>query len=179
MSHIISDKFAKKIESVDSLEELEKMLPLDRIFVPPLVSGHDRGQSPVAEDENENLMPAIKIFGNEVERVAPAGEIPRQISKVVEALEESGLREEGLFRLAPDAEQVEQIRMSMDRDYDINLAQFSAHALASALKAYFRQLPTPLIPPQTYKDFGGLFGTLISLSANVHNNPLLLYFRIF
>lgn len=39
------------------------------------------------------------------------------------------------------------------------MGQFSPHALASALKAYFRHLPTPLIPPVVYKDFGGLFGT--------------------
>ena len=76
-------------------------------------------------------------------------------------MESTGLQEEGLFRHSPDAIQVEQIRVSMDRDYDIDLNQFSPHALASALKAYFRSLPTPLIPPDVYNSFGNVFGIII------------------
>lgn len=109
------------------------------------------------------MLPAIRIFGAEVERAAPDGAIPTQIKKVVRYLEASGLQEEGLFRHSPDTVQVEQIRVSMDRNYDIDLDQFSPHALASALKAYFRSLPTPLIPPDVYSSFGNVFGTTFSL----------------
>lgn len=110
-----SNKFAAKIEPVDSLEELEKMIPLEKMFVPPVVSGHDRGLSPIPEGENANLLPAVRIFGAEVERVAPTGNVPTQIERVVRQLMDTGLKEEGIFRLSPDAEQVEQIRVSMDR----------------------------------------------------------------
>lgn len=110
-----SNKFAKKVEPVDGLEELEKMIPLDKVFVPPAVTGHDRGLPPVREGENELILPAVRIFGAEVERAAPSGEIPNQIIKVVRQLETTGLQEEGLFRLSPDTAQVERIRVSMDR----------------------------------------------------------------
>lgn len=56
-------------------------------------------------------------------------------------------------------------------DYDIDLAQFSPHALASALKAYFRQIPTPLIPPQTYELFGGVFGRPVKMQTNFKTIP--------
>ena len=85
------------------------------MFVPPVVSGHDRGLSPIPEGENANLLPAVRIFGAEVERVAPTGKVPTQIERVVRQLMDTGLTEEGIFRLSPDAEQVEQIRVSMDR----------------------------------------------------------------
>lgn len=91
------------------------MIPLERVFVPPVVSGHDRHLSPIPQGENANLLPAVRIFGAEVERAVPSGEVPSQIEKVVRHLAESGLKEEGLFRLSPDTEQVEQIRISMDR----------------------------------------------------------------
>ena len=110
-----SDKFAKKVEPVDGLEVLERMIPLDKVFVPPAVTGHDRGLPPVLEGENEAILPSVRIFGAEVERAAPSGEIPNQILKVVKQLEKTGLEEEGIFRLSPDTIQVEQIRMSMDR----------------------------------------------------------------
>jgi Rho GTPase-activating protein 1 len=156
---IPSNKFAKKIEAVDSLEELGKFLPIEKVFIPPLVTGYDRGMPPVPAGHNVDILPAVKIFGAEVERAAPTGEVPAQIQRVFKQLEETGLQEEGLFRLSPDEQQVEQIRISMDRDYDIDLKQFSPHALAAAIKAYFRQLPTPLIPPNVYNKIGGVFGT--------------------
>lgn len=39
------------------------------------------------------------------------------------------------------------------------MRQYSVHSLAAALKAYFRQLPTPLIPPSTYGLLAATFGT--------------------
>lgn len=53
--------------------------------------------------------------------------------------------------MSPDPIQIEQIRMSMDRGYDIDLSIFSVHSVAAAFKAYFRQLPTPIIPTTVYK----------------------------
>lgn len=157
-AHVLSNKFAAKMEAVGSLEELGKFIPIDKVFIPPVVTGHDRGLAPVPEGQNEVLLPAIKIFGAEVERAAPTGEVPSQVLKVMRQLESVGLQEEGIFRLSPDAIQAEQIRMSLDRDYDIDLGQFSPHALAAALKAYFRQIPTPILLPSTYEKFGGIFG---------------------
>lgn len=37
------------------------------------------------------------------------------------------------------------------------MEEFSPHALAAALKSYFRQLPTPLIPPAVYDEISGVF----------------------
>lgn len=107
------------------------MIPIEKVFVPPIVTGfphhshhtnlvklysHDRGLSPIPEGQNTVLLPAVRIFGAEVERVIPSGgELPSQIERVVRQIEATGLEEEGLFRLSPDATQVEQIRVAMDR----------------------------------------------------------------
>jgi len=125
LSEFDSHKFFKKIQLFDSLEEFEQVVPIRNIFVPPLVTGHDRGLPPVAEGHNDVAMPKFRMFGAEVEQVAIEGEVPRQILKVTTQLRATGLTEEGLFRLSPDGSQVEEIRISMDRGTNMSLKSSS------------------------------------------------------
>ncbi len=76
---------------------------------------HDRGLPLIPKGQGGKVLPALTLFGADVEKAEPDGAVPRQLLKVVQALDESGLEEEGLFRMSPDAVQIEQIRMAMDR----------------------------------------------------------------
>lgn len=169
---IFSNKFAKKIQMVKSLDDLQKIVPIKDERIPAVVRGFDHGLSPIGEEGGamEAALPAIRIFGAEVERVEPSGQVPRQILRVVRQLEEKGIDQEGIFRVAADPTEQEQIRMSMDRNYDLDLSVYSPHSLATALKKYFQLMPTPIIPPKTYDALSGVFGIInISLFLNFNS----------
>jgi hypothetical protein len=155
MRNILSSKFARKVKPVDSLDQLAEYVPMEHIFVPPAVTAFEGGHyQPMQQEEPtavQSTVPTVRIFGAEVERSQPGGGVPKQILRVVAALEASGLRDEGIFRLSPEPVQIEQIRLSMDRGYDVDLSIFPIYTVAAAFKAYYRQLPTPVIPPSTYE----------------------------
>jgi hypothetical protein len=104
--------------------------------------------------------PAVAATG--VTEAKDEGDVPASILRVAASLEASGLEDVGIFRLSPDPTQIEQIKLSIDRGYDVDLSIFSVHSVAAAFKAYFRQLPGPLIPPTVYRYFPELVGKFAS-----------------
>ncbi|PJF19384.1 hypothetical protein PSACC_00850, partial [Paramicrosporidium saccamoebae] len=98
-------------KSVCSPSRFRVSLPVRHLCIPR----YDRGLPLIPDGENDTVLPAVRIFGAEIEKAVPTGEVPTQIERVVQCLKDTGLHEEGIFRLSPDSVQVEQIRMSMDR----------------------------------------------------------------
>lgn len=63
-----------------------------------------------------------------------------------------GMDEEGIYRKSGAASVTQSIRegFELGNDYDISDPDLDIHAVTSALKQYFRKLPTPLITFSTY-----------------------------
>jgi hypothetical protein len=97
------------------------------------------------------------LFGSELSaRCAFEGRpIPHLVSICIAQVEARGLEVEGIYRKSGGAGQVKQIQAAFERDYMSCAGLLSdpdtdIHAVTSALKQYFRKLPTPLITYDVY-----------------------------
>ncbi|XP_067285236.1 SH3 domain-binding protein 1 isoform X2 [Pseudorasbora parva] len=76
------------------------------------------------------------------------------IEECVSMLLRTGLREEGLFRLAAAASVVKKLKSCLDSGtVDQNEFRTDPHAVAGALKCYLRELPEPLMTFELYDDW--------------------------
>lgn len=74
--------------------------------------------------------------------------IPLFVEKCVEFIEDTGLCTEGLYRVSGNKTDQDNIQKQFDQDHSINLVsmEVTVNAVAGALKAFFADLPDPLIP---------------------------------
>ncbi|XP_018594021.2 SH3 domain-binding protein 1-like [Scleropages formosus] len=76
------------------------------------------------------------------------------IQECIHMLLQTGMREEGLFRLAAAASVVKRLKSSLDSG-SVDHSEFSTdpHAVAGALKSYLRELPEPIMTFDLYNDW--------------------------
>ncbi|KAM8833228.1 rho GTPase-activating protein 5 [Synchiropus picturatus] len=74
--------------------------------------------------------------------------IPLFVEKCVEYIERTGLTAEGLYRVSGNKTDQDNIQKLFDQDHNIDLLELdvAVNAAAGALKAFFADLPEPLIP---------------------------------
>ena len=94
------------------------------------------------------------LFGSELEYRCEYEKrvIPAIVSRCIEEVELRGMDMEGVYRKSGGAGQVKTVQMGFEKDssYDISDPDLDIHAVTSALKQYFRKLPTPLITYDVY-----------------------------
>uniref|UniRef100_A0A671ND84 Rho GTPase-activating protein 5-like n=1 Tax=Sinocyclocheilus anshuiensis TaxID=1608454 RepID=A0A671ND84_9TELE len=80
--------------------------------------------------------------------VTPDRPIPLFIEKCVDYIERTGLTAEGLYRVSGNKTDQDNIQKQFDQDHSIDLIvmDVAVNAVAGALKAFFADLPDPLIP---------------------------------
>ncbi|KAJ5689893.1 hypothetical protein N7462_004285 [Penicillium macrosclerotiorum] len=79
--------------------------------------------------------------------------IPSIVTRCIQEVELRGMDMEGIYRKSGAASVIQVIREGFERspfDYDISDPDLDIHAVTSALKQYFRKLPTPLITYEVY-----------------------------
>ncbi|KAG9460478.1 hypothetical protein GDO78_021566, partial [Eleutherodactylus coqui] len=76
------------------------------------------------------------------------------IEACVMMLLETGMREEGLFRIAAGASKLKKLKAALDCSTS-HLEEFYSdpHAVAGALKSYLRELPEPLMTFALYDEW--------------------------
>ncbi|XP_061665783.1 rho GTPase-activating protein 17a isoform X4 [Syngnathoides biaculeatus] len=81
-------------------------------------------------------------------------EIALPIEACVMMLLETGMKEEGLFRIAAGASKLKKLKAALDCSTS-QLEEFYSdpHAVAGALKSYLRELPEPLMTHQLYDEW--------------------------
>ncbi|KAM4525951.1 rho GTPase-activating protein 17a isoform 2-T3 [Fundulus diaphanus] len=81
-------------------------------------------------------------------------EIALPMEACVMMLLETGMKEEGLFRIAAGASKLKKLKAALDCSTS-QLEEFYSdpHAVAGALKSYLRELPEPLMTFQLYEDW--------------------------
>ncbi|XP_019712392.1 rho GTPase-activating protein 17a isoform X2 [Hippocampus comes] len=114
----------------------------------------------------ESVLPTIKAqqdswtekpaFGTALdEHLKRSGrEIALPIEACVMMLLETGMKEEGLFRIAAGASKLKKLKAALDCSTS-QLEEFYSdpHAVAGALKSYLRELPEPLMTHQLYDEW--------------------------
>ncbi|XP_056152935.1 rho GTPase-activating protein 17a [Lampris incognitus] len=114
----------------------------------------------------ESVLPAIQVqqdswtekpaFGTALEEhLKRSGrEIALPIEACVMMLLETGMREEGLFRIAAGASKLKKLKAALDcSTSQLEEFYFDPHAVAGALKSYLRELPEPLMTYQFYDEW--------------------------
>ncbi|XP_020494839.2 protein FAM13A isoform X1 [Labrus bergylta] len=91
------------------------------------------------------------VFGVALETLGEEGQmvsgIPFVLRDMVEFLDKNGMHHRGLFRLCGSAVRTRQIRQLWDRGERVDLEQEQdVPTVASLLKLFFRELPTPIVP---------------------------------
>ncbi|KAK2820856.1 hypothetical protein Q5P01_023815 [Channa striata] len=81
-------------------------------------------------------------------------EIAAPIQECIHMLLRTGMKEEGVLRLAAAASMVKRLKMCLDQGV-VDHSEFSMdpHAVAGALKCYLRELPEPLMTFDLYNDW--------------------------
>ncbi|PWY77447.1 Rho GTPase activator Rga [Aspergillus heteromorphus CBS 117.55] len=80
--------------------------------------------------------------------------IPAIVTRCIQEVELRGMDMEGIYRKSGASSAIQTIREGFERspqDYDISDPDLDIHAVTSALKQYFRKLPTPLITFEVYE----------------------------
>lgn len=116
---------------------------------------------PVSVDSQGRAIPGEvpQLFGGEIVKyiLATGCEIPLIVESCVRAIEAGGIKMEGLFRVPGPAAVLDELRIAFEEGRDplagINPGKLDVAAVASTLKAYFRELNTPLFPTNKYQDF--------------------------
>ncbi|KAK4990972.1 Rho-type gtpase-activating protein [Elasticomyces elasticus] len=78
--------------------------------------------------------------------------VPFIVSRLIDEVEQRGMDIEGVYRKSGGSGQVKAIQTSFEKSdgLDISDPDLDIHAITSALKQYFRRLPTPLITFDAY-----------------------------
>ncbi|PGH10035.1 hypothetical protein GX51_00302 [Blastomyces parvus] len=108
--------------------------------------------STVALVEVNNTTNALFGCDLEIRIEAEKCVIPGIVTRCIEEVELRGMDCEGIYRKSGGSSQVQMIRDGFEKsaDYDISDPDLDIHAVTSALKQYFRKLPTPLITYNVY-----------------------------
>ena len=95
------------------------------------------------------------LFGSELEARCEYERrvIPSIVGRCIEEVESRGMDMEGIYRKSGGSGQVKIVQQGFEKDgnYDISDPDLDIHAVTSALKQYFRKLPTPLITYDVYE----------------------------
>ena len=122
--------------------------------------------TPAAEPSGMSAMPlsllchaysSTVLFGSELEARCDFEKrvIPSIVTRCIDEVEARGMDIEGVYRKSGGSGQVKIVQQGFEKDgnYDISDPDLDIHAVTSALKQYFRRLPTPLITYDVYELF--------------------------
>ncbi|XP_069053106.1 SH3 domain-binding protein 1 isoform X2 [Lepisosteus oculatus] len=113
------------------------------------------------KENNHHTVPSMssgraKVYGEPLQShlQSSSREIALPVQECVRLLLLTGMKEEGLFRLAAAASVVKKLKSSLDSG-NADHSEFCTdpHAVAGALKSYLRELPQPLMTFELYSDW--------------------------
>ncbi|KPP69286.1 SH3 domain-binding protein 1-like, partial [Scleropages formosus] len=120
------------------------------VWVPSCVHGCDLSTAPRLS------ISCRKVYGQPLlsHLMESEKQIAVPIQECIHMLLQTGMREEGLFRLAAAASVVKRLKSSLDSG-SVDHSEFSTdpHAVAGALKSYLRELPEPIMTFDLYNDW--------------------------
>ncbi|XP_041650904.1 unconventional myosin-IXAa-like isoform X9 [Cheilinus undulatus] len=94
-------------------------------------------------------------FGVELSRLTSEERaVPQLVEKLINYIEMHGLYTEGIYRKSGSTNKIKELRQGLDTDVSIvNLDDYNIHVIASVLKQWLRDLPSPLMTFELYEEF--------------------------
>ncbi|KAF9428115.1 hypothetical protein BGZ94_003349 [Podila epigama] len=127
-----------------------------------------KNSEPLLNNINEQQVPATPIFGATLEDAVRLSHIPGTplvpavLHRCAEFLEIKGVQEVGLYRVPGSHASVQRLKRMFDtgRDYDLlAMDAIDPNDIATLLKLYLRELPSPLLPATLLEQFQSLLST--------------------
>lgn len=126
--------------------------PASAPAIAPGATGHDVVVRKLERQAEQGGAVAERRFGVELNRFSK--DCPFVISYSCSWLEKSGgIRQLGIFRVSAPSAEIAKVKNRFDCDPKPDLAPFSAHAVAGALRLYLRELGEPLFPQERYSKY--------------------------
>ncbi|KAJ3722154.1 rho GTPase activating protein 22 [Lentinula guzmanii] len=85
-------------------------------------------------------------------RPVPPGTIPSIIEHCLAQVESRGLSEVGIYRMAGATSEIAQLKEAFNRGENPLNQSIDIHAICDLIKSWFRVLPEPLFPPESYHE---------------------------
>ncbi|KAL3061130.1 hypothetical protein OYC64_009356 [Pagothenia borchgrevinki] len=80
--------------------------------------------------------------------------VPQLVEKLINYIEMHGLYTEGIYRKSGSTNKIKELRLGLDTDVNVvNLDDYNIHVIASVLKQWLRDLPSPLMTFELYEEF--------------------------
>ncbi|XP_030586594.1 unconventional myosin-IXAb-like isoform X2 [Archocentrus centrarchus] len=94
-------------------------------------------------------------FGVELSRLTSEERtVPQLVEKLINYIEMHGLYTEGIYRKSGSTNKIKELRQGLDTDVSsVNLDEYNIHVIASVLKQWLRDLPSPLMTFELYEEF--------------------------
>ncbi|KAJ1827971.1 hypothetical protein LPJ56_001364 [Coemansia sp. RSA 2599] len=155
MNAVLSPKFAKKVQWVDTLSQLAYSVPIDQINIPPEVYQYNATKETEIRVP-EHSTPASRFFGVPLEQLMGVhGELglPAPVADAVDYLYTHALQVQDLFRRSPPSSTLQKVRSQYENEGHVSVtyAVWGEHVAAAILKTWCRELPQPIIPAHYYE----------------------------
>uniref|UniRef100_A0A665UVM7 Myosin IXAb n=1 Tax=Echeneis naucrates TaxID=173247 RepID=A0A665UVM7_ECHNA len=94
-------------------------------------------------------------FGVELSRLTSEERtVPQLVEKLINYIEMHGLYTEGIYRKSGSTNKIKELRQGLDTDVNsVSLDDYNIHVIASVLKQWLRDLPSPLMTFELYEEF--------------------------
>ncbi|XP_057693611.1 unconventional myosin-IXAa-like isoform X1 [Corythoichthys intestinalis] len=94
-------------------------------------------------------------FGVELSRLtSEERNVPQLVEKLINYIEMHGLYTEGIYRKSGSTNKIKELRQGLDTDVNsVSLDDYNIHVIASVLKQWLRDLPSPLMTFELYEEF--------------------------
>lgn len=142
----VSAKFWQKLIYIEEINEIHRFISKDQIKFPEVVYKY------VASKQKGD-----PIFGASIEEVLARPDhedlqVPIVVAKCAKFLKESKPTDlQGIFRLSGQISEIQRLRKEFDRGETVTLGPTTdPHAVGGLFKLYFRELPEPLFPFESY-----------------------------
>lgn len=172
----VSDKFWKKLKLVSDVNIIYNDIDPFEVPLAPQTLAHN-----VISNKSGKKEPIFGVSYDLVVRRAPVGRndnIPIFFRQILEELESSWCREEGLFRISGRHTSIQELKLLIDNGYFVDYSQCKGHTLTGLVKLFFREMPIPLLCHNSlYKDFLD-FSTTIKYSTKDEDEPKQMIFDL-
>lgn len=89
-----------------------------------------------------------------MKRMNETGPIPHVIHQMIKEIKKRGIQEEGIFRIAANKNDMNNIKKRIDAGKPVDFTQFpDIHLISGLLKDYFRSLPEPVTTYDLFHEF--------------------------
>uniref|UniRef100_A0A4W3K4R5 Rho-GAP domain-containing protein n=1 Tax=Callorhinchus milii TaxID=7868 RepID=A0A4W3K4R5_CALMI len=99
-----------------------------------------------------------QVFGCRLETLCDREKenVPKFVQLCIDAVEKRGLEADGIYRVSGNLATIQKLRFLVDHEEKLNMddAQWEdVHVITGALKMFFRELPEPLVPYNSFEHF--------------------------